>query len=91
MQKARRHPEGLRPLVSTWFQVLLTPLIGVLFIVHSRYWFTIGRRGVLRLGGWSPHVQTGFLVSRPTQGLVLVYPYGAITHYGTSFQTFLVG
>ena len=23
-------------------------------------------RGVLRLGGWSPHVQTGFHVSRPT-------------------------
>ena len=69
MQKARRHPEGLRPLVSTWFQVLFTPLIGVLFIVHSRYWFTIGRRGVLRLGGWSPHVQTGFHEPGPTLGL----------------------
>ena len=69
MQKARRHPEGLRPLVSTWFQVLLTPLVGVLFIVHSRYWFTIGRRGVLRLGGWSPHVQTGFHEPGPTRGL----------------------
>ena len=69
MQKARRHPEGLRPLVSTWFQVLFTPLVGVLFIVHSRYWFTIGRRGVLRLGGWSPHVQTGFHEPGPTRGL----------------------
>ncbi len=68
MQKARRHPEGLRPLVSTWFQVLFTPLVGVLFIVHSRYWFTIGRRGVLRLGGWSPHVQTGFHEPGPTRG-----------------------
>ena len=44
MQKARRHPLpvrrrviGLRPLVGVWFQVLLTPLIGVLFIVRSRY------------------------------------------------------
>jgi hypothetical protein len=44
MQKARRHPFpvrrqgiGLRPLVGVWFQVLLTPLIGVLFIVRSRY------------------------------------------------------
>jgi hypothetical protein len=40
----------------------------VLFTFPSRYWFTIGRRGVLRLGGWSPHVQTGFHVSRPTRG-----------------------
>ena len=69
MQKARRHPVGLRPLVSTRFQVLFTPLVGVLFIVHSRYWFTIGRRGVLRLGGWSPHVQTGFHEPGPTLGL----------------------
>ena len=32
MQKARRHPDysGLRPLVSVWFQVLFTPLLGVL-------------------------------------------------------------
>src|SRR5450830_48790 len=28
--------------------------------------FTIGRLRVFSLGGWSPHVQTGFLVSRPT-------------------------
>ena len=27
MQKARRHPEGLRPLVSVWFQVLFHSLI----------------------------------------------------------------
>ena len=29
--------DGLRPLVSTRFQVLFTPLIGVLFIVQSPY------------------------------------------------------
>ena len=40
----------------------------MLFTFPSRYLFTIGRTGVLRLGGWSPHVQTGFHVSRPTQG-----------------------
>ena len=56
-------------LVSIRFQVSFTPLVGVLFTFPSRYLFTIGRVGVLRLGGWSPHVQTGFLVSRPTQGL----------------------
>ena len=40
----------------------------MLFTFPSRYWYTIGCQGVLRLGGWSPHVQTGFHVSRPTQG-----------------------
>ena len=39
MQKARRHTYNivLRQLVGTWFQVLLTPLEGVLFIFRSRY------------------------------------------------------
>jgi len=55
-------------LVGIRFQVCFTPLVGVLFTFPSRYWCTIGHRGVLRLGGWSPHVQTGFHVSRPTQG-----------------------
>ena len=40
----------------------------MLFTFPSRYWFAIGRQGVFRLGGWSPHVQTGFHVPRPTQG-----------------------
>ena len=40
----------------------------MLFTFPSRYLCTIGRQGVFRLGGWSPHVQTGFLVPRPTQG-----------------------
>ena len=40
----------------------------MLFTFPSRYWFTIGRVRVLRLGGWSPHVQTRFHVPRPTQG-----------------------
>ena len=55
-------------LVGIRFQVYFTPLIGVLFTFPSRYSFTIGHRGVLRLGGWSPHVQTGFPVPRPTRG-----------------------
>ena len=40
----------------------------MLFTFPSRYWFAIGYRGVLRLGGWSPHVRTGFHGSRPTRG-----------------------
>ena len=55
-------------LVGIRFQVYFTPLVGVLFTFPSRYLFTIGRIGVLRLGGWSPHVQTKFLVFRPTRG-----------------------
>ena len=58
----------LRLLVGVRFQVSFTPLIGVLFTFPSRYLFTIGHQGVFRLGGWSPHVQTGFHVSRLTQG-----------------------
>ena len=53
--------------VSIRFQVCFTPLIGVLFTFPSRYWFAIGRSGVLSLGGWSPHIQTKLHVFRPTQ------------------------
>ena len=54
-------------LVRTRFQVLFSlPLAGVLFAFPSRYWFTIGQSGVFSLGGWSPHIQTGYHVSRPT-------------------------
>ena len=40
----------------------------MLFTFPSRYLFTIGRTRVLRLGGWSPHVQTEFHVFRLTRG-----------------------
>ena len=49
------------------FKIYFTPLVGVLFIVPSRYLSTIGQRLVFRLGRWSSRIQTGFLVSRPTQ------------------------
>ena len=72
LQKARRHPLlrrviGLRPLVGIRFQVLFTPRSAVLFTFPSRYLFTIGRSLVFSLGEWSPQLQTGFLVPRPTQ------------------------
>ena len=44
------------------FRFYFTPLSGVLFAFPSRYWFTIGQSVVFSLGGWSPHVQTKFLV-----------------------------
>ena len=38
----------------------------MLFTFPSQYLFTIGLSGVFSLGGWSPHIQTGFHVSRHT-------------------------
>ncbi len=81
---------GLRLLVGIRFQVSFTPLVGVLFTFPSRYLYTIGHQGVFRLGGWSPHVQTGFHVSRPTQGFLCAIAYGAITQYRRLFQTVLL-
>ena len=81
----------LRLFVCMRFQDLFHSPSGVLFAFPSRYWFTIGRSRVFSLGGWSPHLQTGFLVSRPTcrrpSSTPLVFAYGAITHYGRPFQT----
>jgi hypothetical protein len=75
MQKVRCHPSrGLQRLVGIRFQVYFTPLLGVLFTFPSQYLFTIGLDGVLRLGGWSPHVQTGFHVSRLTLELLRALP-----------------
>ena len=47
------------------FQVCFTPLAGVLFAFPSRYWSTIGRHVVFRLGGWSPRIRAEFHVLRP--------------------------
>src|SRR5258706_12303170 len=73
MQKVRRHPLpplleaiGPRPLVSAWFQVLLTRLVAVLFIVQSPYLFTIGHRGVFSLARWAGQLHAGFHESRAT-------------------------
>ena len=75
MQKARGHTNEqarivLPLLVSTWFQVLLTPLKGVLFTIQSPYLFTIGRRVVLSLGGWSPLLHAEFHELYATLGIL---------------------
>jgi hypothetical protein len=70
--------------------VLLTPLIGVLFIIQSPYLSTIGRDGVLSLGGWAPQLHTEFhelratLVRHQKHHVVI---YGTITLYRETFQT----
>jgi len=102
MQKVRRHPFparrrgiGLRPLVGTWFQVLFTPLDGVLFTVQSPYWFTIGRWRVLSLGRWASLLHTEFHEHRATLGHRTEGPspfaYGAITRCGGPFQILRLG
>ena len=87
MQKARRHPEGLRPLVSVWFQVLFTPFLRVLFTFPLQYWFAIGLSVVFSLTRWCWHIQTEFLRFRPTHvSLYIPFVYGTITPYGRIFQ-----
>ena len=71
MQKVRRHTLPLRaivlrPLVSVGFQVLLTQLIAVLFIVQSPYWFTIGHQVVFSLARWAGQLRTEFHELRAT-------------------------
>ncbi|MBD1423946.1 hypothetical protein H8B21_20490 [Sphingobacterium chuzhouense] len=92
----------LRPIVGTRFQVLFTPLFGVLFTFPSRYWSTIGLPGVFSLGGWCRRVHAGFLRSRATQdtamsiffackGLSPVmrsFPPASSSSYGTISQSY---
>ncbi len=66
LQKVRSHAYALLPSVSKGFQVLFHSPTGVLFTFPSLYCFTIGRQVVFRLRGWSPRIQSGFHVSRPT-------------------------
>ena len=59
--------DELRQLVGSRFQVLFHSPPGVLFTFPSRYWFTIGRQGVLSLRGWAPQIHAGFHVPRATR------------------------
>jgi hypothetical protein len=86
------HPSiGLPQFVGTRFQVLFTPLYGVLFTFPSRYSFTIGHQLVFSLGRWSSQLPTGFLVSRGTRekhsGSPIGFAYGAVTLYGAPSLT----
>ncbi len=53
----------------------------------------IGHRGVFSLGRWSSQLPTEFHVFRGTRGhprVDLGFAYGAITHYGGTFQSLLL-
>ena len=60
------HFDVLCVLVNIRFQVLFHSPPGVLFTFPSQYCSTIGHQVVFRLGGWSPLLPTGFLVSGGT-------------------------
>ena len=62
-KSTRSHFNVLSVLVGTRFQVLFHSPPGVLFTFPSRYFSSIGHQVVFRLGGWSPRLPTGFLVS----------------------------
>ena len=63
LQKVRRSSYiEVRQLVNTGFQVLFHSPPGVLFTFPSQYYAL----SVTKNTGWSPLIQTRFLVSRPT-------------------------
>ena len=60
------HFNALCVLVNIGFQVLFHSPPGVLFTFPSQYFSSIGHQVVFRLGGWSPLIPGGFLVSART-------------------------
>ena len=82
LQKVRdRTFNVLSLLVNTRFQVLFHSPPGVLFTFPSLYFFSIGHQVVFRLGGWSPLLPTGFLVScgtLDTDGLLWISRTGLL-------------
>ena len=91
MQKARRHGiTPLRPLVGTWFQVLLHSSVRGSFHLSLTVLCAIGLSVVFSLSGWSPIIQPEFLVFRPTQVSTLDVhdaEYGTFTLSGLIFQS----
>ena len=91
LQKARRHPRrGSDRPEADGFRISFTPLVGVLFTVPSRYWFTIGRLLYLALGRGRPCFPPD--VSCPAVLTLIAHPtrlhvaYGALTRSGPPFQ-----
>ena len=85
-----RHCQGSDRPGARGFRICFTPLIGVLFTVPSRYWFAIGRRRYLALGGGPPRFPPdvacpAVLTQRSHAGCPAV-AYGALTRCGHPFQ-----
>src|ERR671929_1274925 len=90
LQKARRHPHGLRRIVGERFQVLFHSPPGVLFTIPSRYSSAIGHWEVFSLTRWSWQIHGRLqesaatretCASRPT-----IFVYRTLTVYGAAFQ-----
>ena len=76
LQKVRGSAYKAVPqLVDTGFQVLFHSPPGVLFTFPSQYCSTIGHQVVFRLGGWSPRLPIGFLVSDGTPDTAARLPF----------------
>ena len=76
-------------LVGTRFQVLFHSPHRSSFHLSLTVLCAIGHRVVFSLGRWSSRIPTEFLVFRGTRGHPRVnqnFAYGAITHYGGTFQ-----
>jgi hypothetical protein len=85
----RRLPGSDRPGARD-FRIYFTPLAGVLFTVPSRYWFAIGRRRYLALGGGPPRFPPDSacpaVLTQRAHTLPRAVAYGALTHSGPPFQ-----
>ena len=77
-------------IVSHRFQVLFHSAHRSPFHLSLTVLCAIGHRGVFSLGRWSSQLPTEFHVFRGTRGHPRVnqgFAYGAITHYGGTFQS----
>ena len=82
LQKARRHPSGLRPLAGPWFQVLFHSPPGVLFTFPSRYYALSVAAEYLALEGGPPCFRQDSTcpdVLRYALGCPSDFAYGAFT------------
>src|SRR3954463_3986794 len=70
LQKARRHPAGLRRIVGERFQVLFHSPPGVLFTIPSRYSSAIGHQEVFSLTRWSWQIHSRLQESAATRVLL---------------------
>ena len=96
MQKARRHPLRTRRYAQAPTACMHTVSGSLSLAVRRSFHLsltvlsTIGHRLVFSLGGWSPLIQPGFLVPRPTrvpsQLQYSDFAYGTLTPYGPPFQ-----
>ena len=80
-------PTACRYMVSGSFH---SPNRGSFHHFRSRYWFAIGRQGVLSLRRWTARIQTSFhgtgLTWEMTSEVSRLFAYGAITRCGRTFQ-----